>query len=561
MTAGATDAATAAERVERVRAGFRWDDVLARLDWGGRERLNIAHEACGRWATERGRVAMVIESAQGEVTTLTYHDLDRLVNRCAHVLVRLGVQRGDRVAALLPRTTEAFVTALAVWKTGAVYVPVFAGFGPDAVRYRLENSEPVVLVTDGAHRGVVPDDLSLDLSVVTVTGARGEGLVQGDLSFWAELQREPAAFETVETVPTEAAAIVYTSGTTGPPKGCVIPHAGLVSLVPFVEHVMALAPDDLMWATADPSWVFGLLSTGMVPMALGYPRLVYEGDFDPARWWELAERHQVTHMTGAPTAYRMLAASRERDLAGRDLALRCATSAGEPLNPEPMNWFAHRLGVPLVDSYGLSEVGFALGNLRSAGHPVRPGAVGFPVPGFEVRLLAGDGTEAAVGEAGTIAIRGHEWFLGSGYWRRDQDWAGRWEDGWFVTGDAAYRDEEGYFWFVGRSDDVIVTSGYNVGPFEVESALVLHPAVVETAVIGVPDARRGSAVKAFVILGGDAAATDTLRGELRALVAEKVGRHAVPRQVEFVDELPRTISGKLQRAELRRRESTGPASG
>ena len=550
-------AAGAAPRVAELRERFSWDEVLGRFDWNARERLNISHEACGRWAGQRGRVAMIVEAVDGGVRTLTYHELDRLANRFANALVRLGVRRGDRVAAVLPRTTEAFVTALAVWKAGAVYVPVFAGFGSDAVRYRLEDSAPKVLVTDGPHRALVEQSLSIDVPVITVTGARGSGLVRGDYSFWAETEQSGPSFSTVETAPTEPAALVYTSGTTGPPKGCVLPHAGLISLVPFVEHVMALREDDLLWSTADPSWSFGLLSTGMVPMALGHPRLVFEGDFDPARWWEVAERHQVTHLTAAPTAYRLLAASRDRDLAGRDLALRAATSAGEPLNPEPMQWFADRLGVPVVDAYGLTEVGFALGNLRSVGHPVKSGSVGFAMPGFDVRLLREDGTEVGVGEAGTIAVRGHEWFLGSGYWGKDEAWAERWEDGWFVTGDAAYRDEDGYHWFVGRADDVIVTSGYNVGPFEVESALLLHPAVAEAAVVGKPDERRGSSVKAFVVLGPDASPSDAVRTQLQALVVEKVGRHASPREVEFLDELPRTTSGKLQRAELRRRESAG----
>lgn len=331
----------------------------------------------------------------------------------------------------------------------------------------------------------------------------------------------------------------------------------MISLVPFVLHVMALGEDDLLWATANASSTFGLLSTGMVPMARGHARLVFEGDFDPARWWAVAERHQITHLTAAPTAYRLLAAGRERDLAGRELALKAATSAGEPLNPEPMQWFADRLGVPVMDAYGLTEVGFALGNLRSAGHPVKAGSVGSPLPGFDVRLLREDGAEAGVGEPGTIAVRSHEWFLGSGYWGWDEAWAERWQDGWFITGDAAYRDEDGYHWFVGRADDVIVTSGYNVGPFEVESALLLHPAVAEAAVVGQPDERRGSTVKAFVVLGHRAAPSDALRAELQALAVEKVARHASPREVEFLPELPRTTSGKLQRAELRQRGSAG----
>lgn len=550
----------AADAVAQLHARFRWDDVLERLDWDGRTRLNIAQEACVRWAVERARIAMIIESEDGRVDSLTYYELNLLSNRFANVLRGLGVRRGEAVAAVLPKVSEAFIAALAVWKLGATYVPIYTGFGPEAVRYRLERSSSVAVVTTAGYRNLVDEALPQDLPVVTVGAARGRGVRRGDLSFWEEVDRADPAHDIVETAPGDTAALVFTSGTTGLPKGCLIPHAGLVGLVPFVEHVMALDRSDLMWATADPSWVFGLMSTGVVPMALGYLRFIYEGGFDARRWWELMERHQITHVTGAPTAYRSLAGVGVRALAGRRLALRAATSAGEPLNPEPIRWFAEHAGIDIYDAYGLTEVGFAIGNLRSVGHPLRAGSAGFAIPGSDVTLLDDDGEPVGMGEAGTIAIRGHQWFLGSGYLDMDEEWKARWRGEWFVTGDTALRDEDGYFWFVGRHDDVIITSGFNVGPFEVESALVSHAAVAEAAVVGKADERRGHIVKAFVVLTGETPASETLVAELQDLVRKEVGRHAYPREIEFVDDLPRTISGKIRRAELRARGTgSGPA--
>lgn len=535
-----------------ARAAFRWEDVLRRLDWDVARRLNLAHEACDRWARDRGRVALVWAGARGEARTLTYFDLARLSNRLANTLRRLGVGRGDRVAALMPRVPEAFVAPLAVWKLGAVFVPLFTGFGPDALRHRLAASGTRAVVTEARYRAALARGLHADVPVVVVAGEQGRGIERGDLSFWAEVEAADPAFSTVETRAEEPCTLMFTSGTTGPPKGCVIPHAALVGLVPFVDHVLDLGPGDLLWATADPGWAFGLFTTGTVPMALGYPRLVYEGDFNARAWWQVAERHQVTHITGAPTAYRSLAAAGEEALAGRRLAIRRGTSAGEPLNPEPIRWLAERAGFEVYDSYGLTEVGMVIGNPRSVSHRLKPGAMGFPLPGWDVALVDDSGREVAVGEPGTVVVRRNPWFLSAGYWGMDAEWSRRWRDEWFVTGDAAWRDEDGYLWFVGRQDDVIVTSGMNVGPFEVESALVSHPAVAEAAVVAVPDPRKGQAVRAYVALRGGQAGTPDLAAALQAFVRERVGRHAAPREVEFVAALPRTESGKIQRALLRR---------
>ncbi len=535
-----------------VRQAFAWDGVTRFLDWDPSRRLNIAHEACDRWAVDRGRVALIWVGARDESKTLTYFDLAQLTNRLANVLRGLGVKRGDRVAAIMPRRPETFAASLATWKAGAIFVPLFSGFGPDAIRDRLAASEVRVVFTEARYRELVERGLHADVPVIVVAGERGTGLRRGDVSFWAEVETADPAFATVETNPDEFCALMFTSGTTGPPKGCMIPHRALVGLIPFAQHVLALRPADLLWATSDPGWTFGLFSTGVVPMALGFPRLVYEGDFDARAWWHICARHHVTHLTGTPTAYRSLAAAGEVAFSGGQLAVTRATSAGEPLNPEPIRWLAAHAGFEVYDAYGVTEVGMVIGNPRTGSHRLKPGSMGFPLPGYDVALLDEHGKEVAPGEPGTIAIRRHHWFLSSGYWNMPEEWNRRWRDEWFMTGDTAYRDDDGYLWFVGRHDDVIVTAGMNVGPFEIESALVSHPAVAEAAVVGKPDPRRGQVVKAYIVLRRGEAGSPQLVEALQALVRDRVGRHAWPRDVDFVRDLPRTESGKIQRALLRR---------
>jgi acetyl-CoA synthetase len=543
-----------------IRGAFRWDDAVRRLDWDPAQRLNYAHEACDRWAADRGRVALVWAGAHGELRTLTYFELARLSSRLASALRRLGIGRGERVAALMPRVPEAFVTSLAVWRLGAVLVPLFTGFGADALRHRLAASGARAIVTEARYRDAVARGLHADVPIIVVAGEQGRGIHRGDLSFWAEVDAGDPSLAAVETRAEEPCTLMFTSGTTGLPKGCIIPHASLVGLVPFVEHVLDLGVGDLLWATADPGWAFGLFTTGAVPMALGFPRLVYEGDFSPRAWWELAERCHVTHLTGAPTAFRSLVAAGTDVLAGRRLAVTRATSAGEPLNPEPIRWLREHAGFEVYDSYGLTEVGMVVGNPRTVPHRLKPGAMGFPLPGWDVRLVDEGGNDVKDGETGTLIVRRHPWFLSTGYWDMDAEWARRWMDDWFVTGDVACRDEEGYLSFVGRQDDVIVSAGMNIGPFEVESALVSHASVAEAAVVAVPDGRRGQAVRAYVALRGGLTGTPELAAALQMLVRERIGRHAAPREVEFVASLPRTESGKIQRALLRREAREGPGT-
>lgn len=536
-----------------LHRAFRWEHVTRLLDWDPARRLNLAHEACDRWAADRGRVALVWAGVRGECRTLTYFELARLSTRLANALGRLGLRRGDRVAALMPRVPETFLASLAAWKLGAVFVPLFSGFGPDAIRHRLTSSGTRAVFTEARYRDLVARGLHQDVPVLVAAGEGDAGLRPGDRDFWAEVEAADPAFSLVETRAEEPCTLMFTSGTTGPPKGCVIPHGALVGLIPFAQHVLALGRSDLLWATADAGWSFGLFTTGTVPMALGFPRLVYEGDFNAEAWWQVAERHQVTHLTAAPTAYRSLVAAGEQALAGRRLAVTHATSAGEPLNPEPIRWLAEHAGFEVHDAYGLTEVGMVIGNPRTVPHRLKPGSMGFPLPGYDVVLVDEEGREVPVGEPGVIAVRRHPWFLSTGYWNQPAEWGERWRDEWFLTRDSAWRDADGHFWFVGRTDDVIVSAGMNVGPFEVESVLVAHPAVVEAAVVGKPDPRRGQVIKAYVVLRAGEIGSPALVEALQAWVRGRVGKHAWPREVEFVPALPRTESGKIQRALLRRR--------
>lgn len=536
-----------------IRQAFRWEDVTRLLDWDPAQRLNLAHEACDRWAVDRGRVAIMCVGARGDMRMFTYFELARLSNRLANVLRSLGVSRGDRVAALMPRLPETIVASLATWKLGAVFVPLFSAFGPEAIRHRLLTSGARAVLVEERFRELLAAGLHADVPIIVTPGERGTGLRRGDLSFWAEVETADASFATVETAATEPCTIMFTSGTTGPPKGCIIPHGALVGLIPFAQHVLALRPSDLLWATADPGWSFGLLTTGAVPMALGFPRLIYEGDFDAKVWWQICSRYQVTHLTGAPTAYRSLVAAGERALDGLSLAVTRATSGGEPLNPEPLRWLKAHAGFEVYDAYGLTEVGMVIGNPRSVTHCLRPGSMGLPIPGYDVELRTQQGTVARVGEPGRIAVRRHPWFLSSGYWGMETQWNERWHDDWFLTEDTAYQDQDGYFWFIGRQDDVIISAGMNVGPFEIESVLVSHPNVAEAAVVAKPDQRRGQTVKAYVVLRDNESGSSALVETLQSLVRDRVGKHAWPRDIEFVPTLPRTESGKIQRGLLRHR--------
>jgi acetyl-CoA synthetase len=527
-----------------------WRAAEERLDWPLERGLNTAHECADRWGRDRARLAMIIHHPDGSSDRWTYYELARTSSRLASAWKAAGLQRGDRVAALVNQQVEAFIGALAAWRAGMVYVPLFVGFGTDALVQRLNGAEPVAVMVDHRYRQKLADALPLltgEPQVYTIAGSSGRGIVQGDRSFWAEIDAHAADFSMVETAPSDPATLIYTSGTTGAAKGCIQPHSLILTIQPFIRHTWAFTPDDMFFTGAAPGWSYGLYTTGAGPMSLGIPRVVYSGDFDPTAWLRIFEEEQVTYIAAAPSALRRLVPIAQRR--GLSSSVRGATSAGEPLDaPLAESWLA-LTGSTIQDGYGQSEAAMVLANLADPETPDVPGAMSAVVPGFDVALVDDEGNELE--GQGILALRNPEYQAATGYLNADDLWKARWRGDLFLTGDVMRVDEDGRYWFVGRDDDLIVTSGYNVGPSEVENLILAHPGVAEVAVVAAPDPARGSVVRAIIVLNGTVA-QQQVTDDITANVRENLGRHAYPKIIDYVDELPRTETGKIKRNELRR---------
>lgn len=484
----------------------------------------------------------------GSLLWLSAAQVRSQVMQLAGRLRELGVQPGDRVAGILGKRPESFTAALATWYLGAVYVPLFTGFRGEGLRVRLEDSGATAIVIDADNRDLL-DEASTYISDLRSIVVDEDGDLFGDIDLPAG-DYSPAA-----THLDDVSTIMYTSGTTGKPKGCLIPHRAPLALLPFAVLHLGLERGGQIFSAADAGWAYGLLATGLTPMALGTSRIIYEGPYDAKRWWDVLVESGTHHLAAAPTAYRQLAAS---GADGVPDVFTTASSAGEPLDAATFEWFRKNIGVTIYDSYGLSEVGMLTGNMRTddAPDPV-PGSMGFAFPGYDLELRDEDGRTVAGEGTGRLAVRDNGYFLSSGYWNRMPEWEARIVDGWFVTEDLVRRDADGRYWYESRADDVIVASGMNVGPSEVESALLEHPLVDDAGCVGTPDPVKGTIVTAHVVLNSEA--PDDLQQQLRAWVAERVGRHAAPRKVHTWDELPRTASGKLRRVELRQRATAGSA--
>jgi acetyl-CoA synthetase len=524
-----------------------WSTVERGLSRDPARELNTAVEACGRYSGSAGRTALIVCEPDGSARRWSYAELDALAARCARMLVTAGLRRGDRVAAVLSRQVESLIVALAAWRSGLVYVPLYCGFGSDALAYRIEVSRAAVVVVDSRWRATLAraqELLTPEVHVVTVGKP-----ANGDRAFWDEIDRATTDGPEARTVAGDVATLMFTSGTTGSPKACVMPHGGLVSLMPFAVHGLGLRPGSLLFTTADPGWSYGLYTTGVVPMALGVPRVIYTGDFAAEQWRRVTVDQRVTHIAAAPSAYRLLA--RAFAEAGPAPALIGAAAAGEPLpGAVAQAWRATR-APPIHDGYGLSEVGMVLGDLSDPESGTEPGSLAGPVPGFDVSLVDDSGAPVAAGEPGRIAIRKPRYQLSIGYENVPEQWTARWIDDLFITEDVAQIESNARWRFAGRADDMIVTSGFNVGPVEVEAVLLQQPGVADAAVVAAPDPQRGTVVRAVVVRTDDAPDPDAHRDELRAAVRLRIARHAVPRVIDFVEQLPRTEVGKLRRSALR----------
>jgi acetyl-CoA synthetase len=538
--------------------------ILARVrDWldaYDRPAVAVADLLCDRHATDGTRLALRYEDASRRATRLTFFELLDRSARFAGVLRDLGVGKGDRVATLLPKTPELLIAVLGIWRLGAVHVPLFTAFGPQAIAYRIAHSETRIVVTDAGNRAKLESNEPSVLTVITVEDVAGKGSVTGDLPFWQTIETASAVTEPTSIAGGDPFILIYTSGTTGQPKGVAVPVKALAEIHTYMHFGLDLRPDDVFWNAADPGWAYGLYYAVVGPLLLGQPTLFVNAPFDAERTDHIWRKYGVTNFAAAPTIYRALRAAGVTKQSQDELRLRVASSAGEPLNPEVIAWAAEDLGVPLHDQYGQTEHGMIANNHHHPAlrRPPRPGSMGQAMPGFRIVVVDSETNELAPGEEGQLAIDITEspsfWF--GGYYR-DPAASARCFSGdgrYYLAGDAVRQDVDGFVTFTGRADDLINSAGYRIGPFEVESALVGHRAVVEAAVIGKPDQLRGELVKAFVVLKPGTAPSDELADELARFVKTHLSAHAYPREVEFVDQLPKTPSGKIQRFVLRARE-------
>jgi acetyl-CoA synthetase len=534
------------------QSAFRIEDLAGELSGDLQTGLNVCYECCDRHVAT-GKVALHWEGVDGRSATCTFADLQRSSSRFANFLRARGVGPGDRVAGLLPRTPELLTVALGTWRVGAVYQALFTAFGPKAIDYRLERSQARLVVTDLENRPKL-DGVAALPDVATVTGERASGLRDGDFDFWNEVNRHSAEFEPVMRVAGDPFLLLFTSGTVGNAKGVAVPQQALLSFLAYMHYGIGLREDDTYWNIADPGWAYGLYCGVVAPLLLGHAITFYEGPFTVESTYRMLTKYRITNLAAAPTAYRLLLAAGEQPAHQVRGQLRVANSVGEPLNPEVIRWFEKSVGCPIHDQYGQTELSMAICNTDAFEYERNPGSMGFPMPGFRAVVLDEDFKELAPGRVGQLAIDRTRsplyWF--SGYWQQETSTCFR--DAYYLTGDTVEMSDEGAFTFVGRADDLITSAGYRIGPFDVESCLIEHPAVAESAVIGKPDPERTELVKAFVVLHAEHEPSPQLAEDLQRFVKTRLSAHAYPREIEFLTELPKTPSGKIQRFVLRQRE-------
>ncbi len=530
-----------AKNYEALVQGFRW-----RVPG----RYNMGVDVCDKWARETDRLALVHKHADGRVERFTFAELKQLSDKLANALRASGLERGQRIGILLPQAPETALAHIAAYKLGCIAVPLFTLFGPEALEYRLEDSGARALITNeeglakvAEIRGRLPK-LALVLSV--------DGPGEGALDFHAALEKASDAFTPVDTGPDDPSLIIYTSGTTGPPKGALHGHRVLLGHLPGVELPQAFFPQpgDLFWTPADWAWIGGLLDVLLPSWHHGVPVLAHRfAKFDPEAAFALMAEFGVRNAFMPPTALKIMRKV-ERPRERWNTSLRSMGSGGETLGEELLDWGRDTFGLTINEFYGQTECNLIVANCAGL-MPVRPGSMGRAVPGHEVAVVDPAGNPLPAGQPGTVAVKRPDPVMFLEYWNNPEATAAKFAGDWLLTGDMARRDDEGYFHFLGRDDDVITSGGYRIGPGEIEDCLLKHPAVALAAAVGVPDAERGERVKAFVVLQEGADAGPALARDIQAHVKTRLAAHEYPREVAFVSDLPMTATGKIMRRKLR----------
>jgi acetyl-CoA synthetase len=531
-----------------------YEDAYNTFKWQIPEFYNIGIDICDKWARQRRRLALIYENEKGHLEKYTFWDLKNLSNKLAHGLKAFGLGSGDRLGILLPQCPQTAISHIACYKVGAVAIPLFTLFGTDALEYRLSNSEAKGLVTDAAN---LPKIMEIwqnlpHLKTVLVTEGEKPDKVLG---FREVVEKGSSEFQALKTRADDAALIIYTSGTTGPPKGALHAHRTLLGHLPGVEFPHNFFPqeDDLFWTPADWAWIGGLIDVLFPSWHHGIPVVAHRTrKFDPEEAFHLIAKHKIRNAFMPPTALKLM--RQVQDPKSRhSYRMRSIGSGGETLGEELLDWGREVMGLTINEFYGQTECNLIVGCCADI-MEIRPGSMGRSIPGHEVDVIDAQGNPVKDGTVGEIAVKRPDPVMFLEYWRKPDATRKKFIGDWLLTGDLARKDPDGYFWFNGRTDDVITSAGYRIGPAEIEDCLMKHPAVAMVAVVGKPDEVRTEIVKAFIVPKAEVTPGPDVEKDIKAFVKTRLAAHEYPREIEFIHELPMTATGKIMRKELKKRE-------
>lgn len=535
-----------------------YDAIYSAFKWNIPARYNIATDVCDRHAADESKIALIGDDAAGKPWKMTFRHVQKQANRLANLLVSLGLKRGDRVMLLMVQDPWVAIGHVACWKAGLVSLPCSVLFGPDAIAYRLAHADVRVVITDMANLPKVVEARAKAPTVENVLLVDGAEPEAGSLD--KAIESASDAFVTVDTGADEPAFFNFTSGTTGNPKGALQPHRSMLGHLPGAELIYEFfpRPGDIMWSPADWAWLAGLMDVLMPAWYHGVPVLTSRAmRFEPEAACALMAHHQVRTALLTPTALRMM--RQVQDPVGMGVRLRVVISGGEAVGKELHEWAGATLKTTINEAFGQTECNLVLGNCASV-MPVKPGSLGRSMPGHVCAIVDDQGRELKAGEIGNIVVRAPDPVMMIEYWKNPQATKEKYIGEWLITGDLGMQDEDGYFWFHGRADDIISSSGYRIGPTEIEDALTRHPAVLMAAAVGVPDPVRTESIKAFLVLRKEFQGSPELAEEIRTSLRERLAKHEVPREIAFVDGLPMTTTGKVLRRELREAERAKAAA-
>lgn len=534
--------------LEQAHQEFNYEQLIQEQLVGQPNAVNAYIECCQRYVGQQ-KTALIWEGKNGESEQWSFEQLDVASAQLANYFKSIGIQVGDCIAGLLPRTPELLITILATWRIGAIYQPLFTAFESKAIEHRVLTANTKLIVTNAEQR---PKLNHVEVKHILTVNA-GTNLTSNEADFWQEVKQQSDQYEAVLRSFDDDFLMMFTSGTTGLAKSVPVPLKAVLAFKGYMQHAVDLREDDSFWNLADPGWAYGLYYGITGPLSLGHSIIMDERAFSVDHAVEVIKKYRVSNLTGSPTAFRMFFGFKEKFDPSIKTHLRAVSSAGEPLTPEVIHWFNNDLNVNIYDQYGQTELGMVIANHHALEHEKKVGSAGFANPGHRFAVLDANHQEVKCGEIGTLAIDFSQspltWFKGYGGNNR-KSFVGQY----YLTGDTVKLNEIGGIDFVGRADDVITTSGYRVGPFDVESTLLECAEVLESAVIGKPDPERTEVVKAFVVLKPQYQASKELDGKLQAYVRSRLSKHAYPKEIEFVESLPKTSSGKIQRNLLKQQE-------